>query len=327
MTATSKDTARVFVIANRRARKLAEGGGLLAMLEAERRAQVRFTTSLEELDHVAAEAVGADADVVLAGGDGSYGPALTALAKAATRAGRALPRIALIPGGTACTVARNWGYPGGNLIALRADEASTYSAALLDVVLSGRARVTRRGVLTVRIDEDAEARVALIVGAGLVSQFFERYEARGATGYPSALVLATRIAASGLAGGSLAREVLSPVPCTIALDGSMTPLTKASLFCASAVQDLGLGLRPNYRAGTDERRFHAVASPRSPRGLFGALPSVLRGRPIRGGLDAMVEEARVTLTDGAGAFVVDGDLVRGREITIAAGPVLRVLTL
>src|SRR5690242_14515790 len=73
--------------------------------------QIHETRSLAELEPQARACVEADARaVILAGGDGSYMAGLSALERAASEMGKPLPPIALAPGGTVGTVARNWGF-------------------------------------------------------------------------------------------------------------------------------------------------------------------------------------------------------------------------
>lgn len=302
------------MLANPHARKLASGSRMRALLE--RRARVRFTPTLEVLRDAAEEAVrAAEPVVVLAGGDGSYGPALTALEAAAR--GMALPTIALVPAGTACTVARNWGFDGGGLASFGTRDAERHAEALLEAASRGNPRTTRRTALRVRVD-DGEPFVAFAVAGGFVSRFFERYEAAGASGYRRAFALASRIVTSAVLGTPLAREILAPVGCRIEIDGISSPLWSASLFCVSAVADVGLGLRVTYRAGEAPDRVHVVATDRPPRALAAALPRVLSGTSI-GGVDALA--ARVSLTlDEVGTVVIDGDQRRARRVAIEPGP-------
>ena len=116
---------RIVTIVNRRARRLAgESTGPRALLDVLRapRTGVRVveTHSMADLDGVADEIARQVPDaVVLGGGDGSYMAGVTALVRSFEAAGRtpdALPPIALAPGGTVSTVARNWGFRGGGLL-------------------------------------------------------------------------------------------------------------------------------------------------------------------------------------------------------------------
>ncbi len=278
------------------------------------------TRTTDELD-AAARAI-AEGDpgvpVVLAGGDGAYMAGVTALARAF--GDRALPPIALAPGGTVRTVARNWGMSGDPVRSMR---------RLLDAIETGAARSTRRPTLRVRATtrgEERSERIGFIVGAGLVSNFFEVYEARGANGTAAAARIVARVFAGSFVGSKFARAVLDPSPCEIEADGVIAPFDRVSLFCASVVRDLGLGMRLLYRAGEEHDRFHAVATPLGARLLGPQMPLVLAGRPLVGPrLDALVRTLRLRFA-GRGAYVLDGDLFRTDELEVTAGPTIDVLT-
>ena len=75
---------------------------------AERHADVHVTRTIDDMDAVANHIAERGSDLVLlSGGDGTLMASVTALHRAFD--GRELPPIAPVPGGTAGTVARNWG--------------------------------------------------------------------------------------------------------------------------------------------------------------------------------------------------------------------------
>jgi diacylglycerol kinase family enzyme len=165
--------------------------------------------------------------------------------------------------------------------------AGARATRLLRAVCEGTA--VERTTPTLRVRDDAGGdRVAFIFGAGLVARFFDVY------------------------------------------DGQPRAPRAWSLVLASVVKDVGLGIRATYRAGERSDRFHAVASTRTPRGLAMQVPKVLTGRAMGrqdGGtdqVDALVKVMRVRF-EASGTYVVDGDVVRAREVTVEAGPVVRVM--
>lgn len=332
--------ARTVVIVNRRARRLAGETNARALLEGlrARRPGVRVieTRSMEELDAAADELAREVPDaVVLAGGDGSYMAGVTALVRSFTAAGRsedALPPIALAPGGTVSTVARNWGFRwrARGLLSGGEDKAARYAARLVDAVARGRAVVTERP--TLRATDDRASRVGFIVGAGLVSRFFEVYDEEGARGYRGAASIVARVFAGSFARGVLAQRILTPVPCTITVDGVVAPFDRTSLVCASVVRDLGIGIHLLYRAGEETERFHVVATPLGPSRLGPQLPLVVAGRPLlgAGNVDTLARSVELRFRgrddDGDGAYVLDGELLRTGRVVIGAGPVLRILS-
>lgn len=322
----------VVTLVNRRARRLASEGPLLDVFRARRPgARLVETSSMEELAAAAAEIARDVPDVVvLAGGDGSYMAGVTALASAFALAGGSeagLPALALAPGGTASTVARNWGFRGGGLLSGGTAQRARYAERLLDAIVARRTRTTRRP--TLRVTDEGASRVGFIVGAGLVSRFFEIYEREGARGYAGAASIVARVFAGSFAGGALARRVLTPVPCTIELDGEPRSLDRASLVCASVVRDLGLGIKVVHRAGEERARFHIVATPLGPSALGPQLPLVVAGRPLigRGNVDALARRAVLRFEGGEGAYVLDGELLRAERVEIAPGPELDVVSI
>jgi hypothetical protein len=170
--------------------------------------------------------------------------------------------------------------------------------------------------------------VGFIFGAGLVSRFFEAYEAHGADGLVTAGRLVARIFAGSFVGARFARTILSPTPCQLAIDGVAARFAEVSLVCASVVKDLGLGMRLLYRAGERHDRFHAVATPLSVGALGPQMPLVMAGRPLLGErVDALA--AALTLRfpeDSGGAYVLDGDLYRASAVEVVPGPSLTVLS-
>ncbi len=312
----------VDLVVNRNAHNLGEGSPVRrALLEAAARygARVHETHSLLELGDVAQGLVErGTSGVVLAGGDGSSMAGVTALHGAF---GDAMPKVALAPGGTVGVVARNLNH------GTRASHRSAAARAerLVRAVCEGTAVETTTATLRVRDDAGGD-RVAFIFGAGLVARFFDAYDAGPRQGIAAAANLAGRALFGSIVGSDFAKKVLTPVACAVEVDGVERASRAWSLVLASVVKDVGLGVKATYRAGERNDRFHAVASTRGPRGLASQVPRVLAGRGMVGQdqVDALVERMRVRF-DGAGAYVVDGDVVRARDVTVEAGPVVRVM--
>lgn len=280
-------------------------------------ARVAVTSSFAELD-AACRAIAARGSelVVLCGGDGSHMAGVTALADAFGE--ERLPNVALAPGGTACTVSRNWGQRGHVL---------DYVQHVLDAVRTRRASFAPRPTLRVA-QPDGTRRIGFIFGTGLVARFFDAYYEGGAAGYAGAAKLVARIFVESFYGGPFARRVLEPMPLALATDGVSHPASAFSLVVSSVVKDLGLGMRVTYRAGEDPRRLHLVASALAATKLGPRAPRVVAGRPIGGdgAFDGLVERFAVRFPgpDG-GPYVLDGDLLRAREVVVTPGPTLRVL--
>jgi diacylglycerol kinase family enzyme len=255
--------------------------------------------------------------VILAGGDGAYTAGVTALVHAAERDKKDVPPIAFAPGGTVSTTARNWGLRG---------PLASYATKLLAQVAEGRANRDVRPSLRVTDDEGGD-RVGFIWGAGLVARFFDAYYASPHAGYAGAARIVARIFVGSPFGGALAKRVLTPVPCEVWIDGDLQRARGYSLMAASVVKNLGLHMMVLYRAGNDPERVHFVASPLGAPLLGPQMPLVLMGKRLRGRghVDALAKEARVRFAE-RDAYVLDGDVINARDVTVRAGPRLVLLS-
>jgi hypothetical protein len=278
---------------------------------------MHVTPELDALRRVCRELATERPDlVILSGGDGTLMAGITALADAFGE--RDLPAVAPIPGGTAGTVARNWGVRG-------------HPVRRLERLLAGPTVRVLRPTLSVqaegRAPETVERRIGFIFGTGLVARFFELYYARGAPGYRGAARIVARVFVESFVGGPFARRVLDPLPCRLSIDGRRLAPEAWSLVCASVVPDLGIHLLVNYRAAEDFSRPHLVASALPAHRLGPRAPFVLAGRRIGGSghVDELVRELGVEL-GAEGPYVLDGELLRACRVVVRAGPALRVVT-
>jgi diacylglycerol kinase (ATP) len=314
-------TERVEVIVNLTARGLREAGPLrhsILAAAADAGARVHETRSLEDLDRVASRiaARGVDA-VVLAGGDGSHMNGLSALWRAWPR-GVALPAIALAPGGTVGTVARNLGMRG---------RAPRRAERVVRAACDGAARRTPTPTLLVS-DDRGGLHVGFIFGAGLVARFFDLYYAAARPGLATAAGIVARVFAGAFVGASTARFVLDPAGASLSVDRTEQAARRWSLVLASVVPDLGLGMRATYRAGERHDRFHVVGSGLPPRELAAQLPRVLAGKPLTGEprVDALAGSLDLAFDDPGGSYVLDGDVFRARAVRVTPGPVIAVVS-
>lgn len=311
---------RTFVIVNITARLYRAKPWLLDEIRrvSAGQAEVIPTTTVAELEAVCERIRASKADlVILSGGDGSFMAGVTALVRAYRE--HPLPKIALLPGGTVATVARNFGMRGDPM-------------ELLPRILSARGSLSTLPRQTLRVVESYEGesreRIGFIFGTGLVARFFDVYYAQGARGYGGAFRITSRIFLESFVNGPLARRVLDPMPCTIEVDGRRLMPDRFSLVCAAVVRDLGIGMRVSYRAGEDLAKVHLVASSLPPRSLGPRAPFVLMGRSI-GGKDHFDDLAQYFVVRFApsGPYVLDGDVMRASEVRVSAGPRIDVVTL
>jgi diacylglycerol kinase (ATP) len=319
------------LILNRHARHLAGDGPIRRALIAAARdvgADVHETGKLSELEAAARTIASRGSErIVLAGGDGSYMAGVTALVRAF--GDRPLPPIALAPGGTVGTVARNWGGARGGWGAKGA-------ARIIHAAARGEGAVVRRPTLRVRDDRGTDL-VGFMFGAGLVAGFFDEYYAAPAQGYAAAARIVGQVFVQSFVGGPLARRVLEPVAARLTVDAREAQPRSFSLVLASVIRDVGLHMLVTPRAGETPGAFHVVASALGPRELGPQMPRVLAGVRLQGRGHVDVPAAReLTLRfEGAApesdagaerAYVLDGDVLRAREVQVSPGPAIDVVS-
>jgi diacylglycerol kinase family enzyme len=301
----------VDLILNRHARHLTGNGPIRrALLGAARDvgAEVHETGDLAELE-AATRAIAArgSTSVILAGGDGSYMAGVTALARAF--GDREMPPIALAPGGTVGTVARNWGRG-------RWGWGAEGAGRIVRGVAAHEGVATRRPTLHLTDDR-----------AGLVAGFFDEYYAGTTQGYAGAARIVAQVFAQSFVGGALAKRVLDPVAATLIVDGREAEAKQWSLVLASVIRDVGLHMLVTPRAGDTPGAFHLVASPLGPRALGPQMPLVLAGKRLRGRghVDAPAARELVVRFASEGAYVIDGDVMHATEVRVCAGPAISVV--
>jgi diacylglycerol kinase (ATP) len=309
----------VVVVVNRNALHLREEGPLLDALREARSPDVlvRETRSLDELSDVFRSVADRDTrTVVLAGGDGTLMAGLSEMRRAFDT--RPFPTVAVVPGGTVCTIGRNLGIRGNR---------ASYTRMLLRALTRGTAKhvslrpLQVRDYVTVEGREVETTRVGFIFGFGLVSSFFDAYyggAAREALGLGAAARIVAEVFAGSFVGGKLARRVLTPQPAELHVDGKLVPHDGYSLFVASVVRDLGLHMHLTYRAGERADRFHAVGSALGPAALGPQMPLVLAGKPLRGGgVDALSSHLSVRFPGDRRGYVLDGELFQADRIDVS----------
>lgn len=310
---------RIDIIVNTTARRHQGSPSILARMRriVAGAAAIHPTSSIAELD-AAAQAIAARGTdlVILSGGDGSFMAGVTALTRALGE--DRLPMIGFLPGGTAATVAHNWGSHGdpvellGRILERRGSLSATVRPTL-------RVTAERSGAF--------EERIGFMFGTGLVAKFFEVYYGEGAGGYAGAARIVARIFVESFYGGAYARRVLDPLPCSIEVDGKKLDPAAWSLVCAAVVRDLGIHMLVNYRAEEDPKRIHLVASPLPSRQLGPRAPLVLAGKRIGGAghFDDLVEDFTVRFPSPPGPYVLDGDMLTADAVRVRMGPPIRVI--
>lgn len=277
---------------------------------------VHITRSERELEEAAARAADRGATTVgVVGGDGTASLTLTAIARA--YAGRKLPRIACLRGGTMNTVANSicGSAPNRPLELL----ARTQRA----VKANGSVRVCRRPSLRVG------QRLGFLFGTGVWYGYLAEYnQANGGQPTPlSAAAVLGRALASATVNGSLYTRLRQPQELAIQFAGEQWAALPYMTVCASTIAHAGLGFRPFHRAPATEAQFQIFAIKAPPSEVLRDLPSVWFGRGLR---STTAHDTTTTWAElrGPGTFgyAVDGDLGTAQDsLRLELGPVFEFL--
>jgi diacylglycerol kinase (ATP) len=245
--------------------------------------------------------------IAVNGGDGTVQAVLTGLLRADVEG--PLPLIAVLPGGTTNTTARNVGYGVATTAAL---------GELAYRALGGRLEGTAQKSAVVRVDRgnDPDPLFAMFFGAGGVYHGIrlakEQVESRGMRGQLGAglalAVFLTKIATGE--GGTL----FPPLCARMSVDGGPTREERLLGLLVSTMERQFLGLKPYW--GTEPKPLMVTSLGYSPRHVLRSAVSVMRGRPNRyatpenGYASCNADRLELELDSG---FTLDGEL-------FAAGP-------
>jgi Diacylglycerol kinase catalytic domain len=245
------------------------------------------------------------------GGDGTVQAVLSALLAMPLAS---LPVLAVLPGGTTNTTARNVGYGRRPLAAFQ-----RLLAASTTGVLAGRVETHA----VVRADFDGGPQHAMMFGAGGVYSGImfarEQLESRGMRGQVGgALALATFLARALTGEGG---TLFPPLAAAVEVDGPPLPPTEYFGMLISTIDRQFLGVSPYWGDGPGRLRFSAMRY--RPDHLGRAVLPALRGRPSRwlqpefGYRSVNADQVDLRFSGG---FTLDGEL-------FAPGPQERRLTL
>jgi diacylglycerol kinase family enzyme len=294
--------------ANRRDPDLANR--MTSMLKAVGQGRVMAAEGLDHLDQLAGELAAAPpAAIAIHGGDGTLHKTLSALIRAFSRTGTALPTIAILPGGTMNVVASSLGILG---------RPESILDQLILAVRAGRPLLTlARHCLKV------DHAFGFVFGNGLMANFLEEYYAKEQYGSRRALRILAHTFTSGLIGGDYAHKIFRPFEGTVVLDGQALPFRRLTGVGAATVREVGLGFKLNHRADEDPGRFAMIAIHGSAVSLSLDLLPVHRGAGIspKRAYSALGRSLQVQPTEGGCVYTIDGDLYRSEGgISVDLGP-------
>ena len=311
---------RIGVVVNPRSRYLKrhpEAVGRLRAILGDRGLLVE-TRTLDEVEPLARRFAADGVEVVgVVGGDGTAG--ILARGFSDVYGAAPLPLFALLRGGTMNTVANALGLPRGR------PEAQL--ARLLEVT---RGRV--RPAVVERPTLDAHGRLGFLFGTGVFYNFLEAYYEAGHDD-PSAVTAVetiSRMAASVLVRGPLARRLVHPHAAVVTHDGVTLPERSYLTLAAGTVAEVGLGFTPFPATRGLDEGFEFLAVHGAPVPVVRELPSFWLGRRVDPavGFSVTAREVVIAPREGVVDYMVDGDLYASHgPLTLRAGPKVPIVRL
>jgi diacylglycerol kinase family enzyme len=263
----------------------------------------------EEAQHVAAESPSV---IAIHGGDGTLHRTLSALI--AAYGARALPPVAILPGGTMNVVASSLG--------IRV-KPETLLAELAAGERAGTAPNTihRR---CLRVGND----YGFIFGNGLLANFLEEYYARGSYGAWRAVWIVFRILISLLTTRRYAQRIFRRFRGFVQVDGSRLPRTQLTGLGAGTVSEIGFRLKLHHRADDDPDRMGGLAIHGGPLSLLFDVLDVRLGRGLSPKRATSFVATRLSIEpeEPESAYTLDGDLYMSQgPLTVEVGPALEIV--
>jgi len=247
------------------------------------------------------------------GGDGTAHTVLSTFLR--EYAGKPMPMVALLRGGTMNTMSKNIGLRGtpesilGRVVNAYAGDESLPTVERNLMVVDGQ-------------------QAGFLFGNGLMSSFLEAYYEGGDASPWKAIKVLVRTVSSALVGGKFIQKLLKPVRVTVEVDGQTWEPREYLAVGAGTMADIGLGFRPYFRCLAHPDHMHAVGFACTASEVVKQLPRVLTARPMNSPniIDAVCRRMIIE-ADGPQPYMIDGDFHRGGDkIVVEIGPRLRLLT-
>jgi diacylglycerol kinase (ATP) len=275
--------------------------------------RVAAPPSLERLAKEAQLAAAESPSVIaIHGGDGTLHRTLSALV--AAYGTRALPPLAILPGGTMNVVASSLG------IRVKAEHLLAELAAS-ERTGTPLATLHRR---CLRVGND----YGFIFGNGLLTNFLEEYYARGSYGAGRAVWIIFRILLSVLTTGRYARRMFRRFRGRVRVDGSQLPRTHLTGIGAATVSEVGFRFKLHHRADDDPDRMGGLAIHGGPLSLILDVLDVRLGRGLspKRATSFVATQLSIEPEEPEAAYTLDGDLYVGHgPLTVEVGPTLTII--
>lgn len=308
--------AGIAVISNPNARHNTNRPHLLEALRAALPSDgfVVSTQTVEDIPDAVREFIDRDIEyLAINGGDGTLHYTISSMVPLYAEAGKNLPAIVLLRGGTMNTISKGLDAIAGEPLEILNHVVSKYERR---EPFSMAERHT--------LDINHGSQQGFLFGLGLASRFLRAYYEGDFTGPAKGAYVTARLFGSALIGGSYANRLLEPVKGTVIGDGKHAPWDEFSLIFAASVTEIGLGFKLFRRTISEPGRFELRATPLSMSRLAAQIRRAYRGDPFKGeSFEGLFGEVVIEV-DPNEDYMVDGDIKTGvGRFRLTAGPRVR----
>jgi len=276
---------------------------------------VRETNSVDEIDGVAGEFCARDIEILaLNGGDGTLHHTLTKLIPVYRRAGKPLPRVVLLCGGTMNTINRSFR-------GMRGSPGSILDRVVKKYRRKERYTIVERHTLDINGEEHC-----FLFGLGLSASFLKAYYDGDTTGPAKAAYVLGRAVGSILWWGPYARTLFARIRAQISTDTAVSPFENYTVILSSTVSEIGLGFSPLGRTLSTPGKVQIIAAAINPVSFVTQLHRIYLGRPIRGAVfDEMAGSFIIDLKQDTD-YMLDGEVKPApRRIEVKVGPLIQFI--
>jgi len=207
------------------------------------------TRNINELPGVAEDFLKKKLDILAVnGGDGTLHIVLSAFIKVYGET--PLPKVMSLRGGTMNTMATSLKLKGRTVSILEKAVRKYRDAQPMNELKQHLLKVNDK--------------YGFMCGAGVVSNFLDEYYSAPVPGPWKAVKIVAGGAASGIVGGPYARSLFKPAPIRVHIDGKQLPQESFSGILGCTIKEVGLGLKPTFRAYDKPNHFHFIATDINP---------------------------------------------------------------
>lgn len=207
------------------------------------------TKNINELPKVAEDCLKKKTEILAVnGGDGTLHVVLSAFIKVYGES--PLPKVISLRGGTMNTMSNSLKLKGRSLGILKQAVEKYRSAEPMQELKQHLLKINDK--------------YGFMCGAGLVANFLDAYYSGATPGPLRAAQILVSGAWSGVTGGEFARELFKPAPIKVHIDGKQLAPEEFSGILGCTIKEVGLGLRPTFRAYDRPEHFHFIATTIAP---------------------------------------------------------------